>query len=153
MIALGTILFLLRWINNKRMPDAPNFAHLKSTTVEDKSFCTSSGCSSKAWDDETVSAARKILGENPEIAKKYIENPKDPRLKKSAVEPSTADHIGKFIISRFLGANWHLQRVQEAIERLGLYEKRVLFRGRHQFCSRDLWVLGPRISCTLLWLH
>lgn len=68
-------------------------------------------------DDETVRVAKKFLEKNLEIAKKYIYG-----LEKGG-RISPDGHIGSKIISRFLGKNWYLHRVDRSLERIRLEEE------------------------------
>jgi hypothetical protein len=72
-------------------------------------------------DDETVKTAKGFLEENPEIAKKYTKL--HGALGGGRSSPAGGE-VGTFIISRFLGQNWYIQRVSRSLERLKLYKER-----------------------------
>jgi len=63
--------------------------------------------------DETVKSARDYLKEHPEVARKVLSS-----------EPSEVKRIriGAPIIAKFLGENWTITRVEEALSRLNMIE-------------------------------
>ena len=71
-------------------------------------------------DDETVKTAKTFLEKHSDIAGKYTER-KAWKSRMSACPPGHTE-VGSLIISRFLGKNWYLKRVDRALERLHLYE-------------------------------
>ena len=73
-------------------------------------------------DDETVKVAREFLRRNLDIAEKYIKG----KERGGRICPN--GDVGSIIISRFLGKNWYLHRVDRSLERLKLYEEKRLSR-------------------------
>ncbi len=71
--------------------------------------------------DETVRAAREYLQSHPGIAQKYGQI-------KSSPHGGGGLSIGRIIIKEFLGKNWSQHRIEEALNRLKLYDEGILSR-------------------------
>jgi len=70
-------------------------------------------------DDETVKAAKRFLDEHAEVARKYRSSP---------VGDDAPHSIGQETISRFLGKNWHKNRVARSLQRNKMEEEGKLSR-------------------------